>query len=106
MRAVVSSSNDALDVLFDVAAHHRENNFRYGNDRATSSAYPVPTDRSEQHNPSAPAAQGIDLPSPYQRSTLSNLPVYPPELLRVWGSCFFVKVGWLTAGEAINYVDL
>ena len=107
MTTVVSSSNDALDVLFDVAAQHRDNDFRYGNDHAPPVAENLThTDRNEQHNPSAPAAQGMDLPSPYRKSVLSNLPIYPPELLRVWQSCFFIKVGWLTAREAVNYVDL
>jgi hypothetical protein len=88
MRTVVSRGNEALDILFEAAAHQ---------ERAGAS--------NTQSGPSTV------LPRPYTSSntpprnhavTLSSATAVTLEL---WASCRFVSQGWLSAQEAITYID-
>jgi hypothetical protein len=89
MRTMVSRGNEALDILFEAAAHQER----------TSA-------RNAQSGPS-----GI-LPQPHTSSitptrnhavTLSSATTITLEL---WSNCRFVRQGWLSAQEAITYIDL
>lgn len=123
MRTVVSSGNDALNLLFEAAHHHS----REGGDdlmmvikgdaeevhRRTrvdySQSLPQHGTRGyggfhRNRGPSAGAARSIGTspaaPPPVTISSSSK------EILEVWQSYRFVKLGWLTAQEALSYVDL
>jgi hypothetical protein len=106
MRTVVSSGNDALNLLFDVASNDRENALQGIEDLA-----PVPD--SQMHDGSVRESglafadgHGLGSATPFEKSSPANLPSYPREMLKVWQSCHFIRMGWLSAREAIYYVDL
>ncbi|KAL1966948.1 hypothetical protein VTN77DRAFT_3692 [Rasamsonia byssochlamydoides] len=101
MRTVVSSGNDALNLLFEAAAHtNTQNSHLEPRDSRTQNDY-RPAVRNIQASgtavavgtsPAAPAAVEISNPN--------------RDVLNVWESCRFVKMGLFTAKEAITYVDL
>ncbi|KAL5046084.1 hypothetical protein BDW71DRAFT_214789 [Aspergillus fruticulosus] len=72
----VASGNDALDILFDAAAHGGSS-ARVGHGHAT-----VLEDTS----------------SPFDVRSEDNV-------LKIWEGCRFVKMGWFTAEEALMYTD-
>jgi hypothetical protein len=91
MRTVVSSGNDALNLLFE-AAHHRE---------ATESNN-VQQYETPQSGPSIPSAN-----SPFTFKAQPVLMSQPsPDTLKIWSACRYVQMGWFSAHEAITYVDL
>jgi hypothetical protein len=72
----VASGNDAMDILFDAAAH-AGSSARVGNGQATVlDDSDIPFDIGSEDN-----------------------------VLRVWDGCRFVKMGWFTAEEALSYTD-
>ncbi|KAH8799762.1 C6 transcription factor [Xylogone sp. PMI_703] len=90
MRTVVSSGNDALNILFEAASAESNPPFT-GDERFTS------------HGSRGSAR-------PLRRSSIMTLDQYPaapdPEVLKVWSLCRFVTMGWLTAKEAVAFIDL
>ncbi|KAF2119028.1 hypothetical protein BDV96DRAFT_369743 [Lophiotrema nucula] len=94
MRTVVSSGNDALNLLFE-AAHHRD--AIDAQEQSASQPYETPQSRTTIQDPSSPftfRAQPVQMSQP------------SPETLKVWTSCRFVQMGWFSAHEAVTYVDL
>lgn len=106
MRTVVSSGNDALNILFEAAAAHSK---EHGNGL------------SESSTPSRNARSSTGRPNNYENSL--NHSIVPPEVLakaaqpveisqaskevlNVWGACRFVRMGWFTAREAVTFIDL
>lgn len=101
MRHVVSSGNDALNLLFEAAAHtsSRSNDMTperqpgvgsgHGISRALSHSLPQAT-----YTGTSPAA-----PPPIELSMTD------PSLISVWESFRVVKLGWLNAKEAVTFVD-
>ena len=100
MRTIVTSSHDALGLLFQAAEQQNESS------RSETPAHAM--------NEQSLLRNSTQLPTP--RSTLSGAgpgPVFPdtlsnasPEVLRLWSRCRFVKQGWFSAREAITYIDL
>ncbi|KAL4761191.1 Zn(II)2Cys6 transcription factor domain-containing protein [Aspergillus foveolatus] len=72
----VASGNDAMNILFDAAAH-AGSSARVGNGQATALD---------------------DSNTPFDIGSEDNV-------LRVWEGCRFVKMGWFTAEEALSYTD-
>lgn len=104
MRTIVASSNDALGLLFKAVEQpnssddqddlHQDQynlNFNGGNTEQTNR-------ESIQH--STPYSTTSD------PSTLGHLSLVPHEVLQLWNRCRFVKQGWLSAREAVTFVDL
>jgi hypothetical protein len=108
MRTVVSSGNDALNILFEAAAAHSK---EHGNGL------------SESTTPSRNARNSTGRSNNYNSSMNQMHSVVPPEVLAkaarpveisqaskedlsVWGSCRFVRMGWFTAREAVTFIDL
>ncbi|GAB1195013.1 hypothetical protein APSETT444_004265 [Aspergillus pseudonomiae] len=106
MRTVVSSGNDALNILFEAAAAHSK---EHGNGL------------SESSTPSRNARSSTGRSNNYDNSL--NQSIVPPEVLAkaaqpveisqaskdvlsVWGACRFVRMGWFTAREAVTFIDL
>jgi hypothetical protein len=98
VRTVVSSGNDALNLLFEAAAYgQQDNNSQETNlqQRGTPTTQrPRPT-RSTGALGTSPAA-----PAPVEISDSTE------EVIHIWEACRFVKMGWFTAREAITFVDL
>ncbi|KAF2744563.1 hypothetical protein M011DRAFT_460847 [Sporormia fimetaria CBS 119925] len=97
MRTVVSSGKDALNLLFEAAAHRDA--MESQNEAAASASQPYETPRS-----------GISLQNPSSPFTFKAQPVQmsqpSPETLKIWTSCRYVQMGWFSAHEAVTYVDL
>ena len=89
MRTVVSRGNEALDILFEAAAHQERNSV--SNAQSGQSAIPPPP----QTLPVAAIGK--------QAAILSSASA---DMLELWSSCRFVRQGWLSAQEAITYIDL
>ncbi|RDW81177.1 putative C6 transcription factor [Aspergillus mulundensis] len=105
MRTVVSSGNDALNILFEAAAHSQEADLAEA--RMNSG------DITDQ------AAQGVNNESPFSQihSAVSSgglaKSIRPVEIsqaskdvLSTWETCRFVMMGWFTPREAVTLVDL
>lgn len=95
MRTVVSSGNDALNILFEAAAHSQdadmtEQGMRSGNTPGRS-VYGVSHESpfSQMHSAARPAE-------------LSNA---SKEVLSTWEGCRFVMMGWFTSREAVTLID-
>ncbi|KAF1997171.1 C6 transcription factor-like protein [Amniculicola lignicola CBS 123094] len=96
MRTVVSSGQDALNLLFE-AAHHRDAIDSQEHTASAGQAYETPRSGLSGPNPSSPftfRAQPVQMSQP------------SPETLKIWTYCRFVQMGWFSAHEAITYVDL
>ncbi|CAG8284293.1 unnamed protein product, partial [Penicillium nalgiovense] len=101
MRTVVTSGNDALNILFEAATAQEDN--------------------SPGNSPESPAGPPSVGPSTHDR-TLGNYDstfesvgrvIRPVKLseatqdtLNVWEACRFVKMGWFTAREAVTFIDM
>lgn len=100
VRTVVSSGNDALNLLFE-AAHHTEAPIN----ESSSQPGAVPEQRAQpvfQENPgSVYTAQ-----TPATSSRPTGLPHPTSDVLRIWKACRFIKMGWFTAEEAVYLVDM
>jgi hypothetical protein len=105
MRTVVSSGNDALNLLFAAAAYDQDNDSQTNNGRETNlqptvergtlnaqSSRPTRSTGALGTSPAAPA------PAEISDST--------QDVIQIWEACRFVKMGWFTAREAITFVDL
>jgi hypothetical protein len=102
MRNVVSSGNDALNLLFEAAAHTGSKNDDLGPDTQsnTQPSYGVPETQYETNYKSTAIGTSPAAPSPVELSNSDQ------NSLSVWESCRFVKMGWFTAKEAVSFVDL
>jgi hypothetical protein len=96
--SVVTSSNDALDILSDAARlHHPE-------DIPTTSG-PLSSGTSVQQ---APQTNPQVTPGGFNGLgfTISKLSQPDEPTLDLWDKCRFVRQGWFTAQEAVTYIDL
>ncbi|PWY78263.1 C6 transcription factor [Aspergillus heteromorphus CBS 117.55] len=106
MRTVVSSGNDALNILFEAAAVHSQENRLNGSgtqsrDAQTSTAHTSePDSAGDQTQPMLPVEVLAKAKRPVKLSTPSK------EVLGVWETCRFVKMGWFTSREAVTLIDL
>lgn len=103
MRTVVSSGNDALNILFRAAEASNMNDLATASKGSTTHSSPnVHPNQQQYRDPGTVASFG----------TAPTAPDYPalstvePEVLRVWEACRFVKLGWFTAAQAVTYIDL
>jgi hypothetical protein len=93
MRTFVSTGNDALNVLFR-AAEQRDQESAQG-----AMSTPRGSKRAEDCN-TTPTA--YPMPPPPE----SYNPHIEPDILQLWESFRFVKMGWFTPREAVFYMDL
>ncbi|OJJ45494.1 hypothetical protein ASPZODRAFT_69943 [Penicilliopsis zonata CBS 506.65] len=99
MRTVVSSGNDALNILFEAATAHEQDS---------------EPDRLGDQTPDAQASLlGPVSDSPLASYGSSTGVVRRPDtadarrdVLKTWEACQFIRMGWLTAREAVTLIDL
>ena len=105
MRTVVSSGNDALNILFEAAAAHSRGN-EMGTDAQPGNNGYSETRATRNENPWTCS----DSAAPYHIATRIVYPVElsqaSKEVLEVWEACRFVKMGWFTSREAVTLIDL
>lgn len=92
MRTLVTSGNDALNILFEAASRDVNTNNNAG-DEYLRNQYPIPWGISPQSF------------SAHAEVQVSN-PLPSLEAIKVWGECRFVMMGWVTALDALTYIDL
>ncbi|PYI14245.1 putative C6 transcription factor [Aspergillus japonicus CBS 114.51] len=107
MRTVVSSGNDALNILFEAAVAHSQENM--ANDFQSQS-------QTIQDNASHGKGTGNSTMNPpqfkYPTEALAKakrpvqLSPASEEVLKVWETCRFVRMGWFTSREAVTLIDL
>lgn len=107
MRPVVSSGNDALNILFQAAAQEQAGG---ASDLRTASQVSA-ADGSSNVQPNAqPIANAGSAGSfgtaPPMVSECPSLSKVEPEILDIWDACRFVHMGWFSSREAVTYIDL
>lgn len=92
---MVSSENDALNILFEAATCAEPVN-----------TFPSASETALNGLPSVPEVE--ESPGSLQQSTLqlNSIGSIDYDILRIWNACRFVKMGWFTAHEAMTLVDL
>jgi len=104
MRTVVASGNDALNILFEAAAaHSRGNGTAAGAQPGNALSSENRTTRSED---SLGGYSGADLEGSTSMVHPVEISRVSKEVLDVWESCRFVKMGWFTSREAVTFIDL
>lgn len=105
MRTVVSSGNDALNILFEAAAAHSGRN-GMGPDAQPGNNGSSESRAARNEN----SWTGGDSAAPFHVATRTVYPVEisqaSKEVLEVWEACRFVKMGWFTSREAVTLIDL
>ncbi|KAL4886975.1 hypothetical protein BJY04DRAFT_204590 [Aspergillus karnatakaensis] len=104
MRTVVSSGNDALNILFEAAAHRQEVDLAdqemHSRNTPNSTSYGV--GRGSSFGPYSAATP--DVPSKTIHPV--ELSFATQEVLGIWEACRFVMMGWFTSREAVTLIDL
>ncbi|KAF5539403.1 ARO80-positive transcription regulator of ARO9 ARO10 [Fusarium mexicanum] len=94
---LVSNGNDALRLLYQPA-------IKQANKEGTSPSNQGPTTRHTLHRGAETSSPGTTA------SVMTSRPnhIFPVSLspLTVWRAFRFVRMGWFTAEEAVNYIDL
>ena len=101
MRTVVSSGNDAMNLLFEAARQEGDceaQNAQGENDGAASTQT-----MGIQFHPTSKHTHSTNAPSPPPHNV--RIPDACSDALEVWSACRFVKMGWFSAHEAIFYID-
>jgi hypothetical protein len=89
LRTVVSTGNDALSILFEAATQER-------NTTLDGPSPPLNGAMLQQPSPSTAT------PTNFQ----AGIPTPGSDVLKVWETCRFVTMGWLTPRDAVTYTDL
>lgn len=98
----MSSGNDALNLLFQAAAHEGENTSSIDQSASNPGQGAPPAQGTSSYVAFSSSASLIGSqpgPSPAKISPASR------DVLRVWEACRFVRMGWFSAREAITYID-
>lgn len=104
MRTVVSSGNDALNILFEAAAaaHNQDN----GQDEQGEREQGPSSTRRETGRRSVNGKNSAVDPDVLQKAVQPiELSDASKEVLNVWEACRFVKMGWFTSREAVTLID-
>ncbi|KAJ6164979.1 hypothetical protein N7470_003651 [Penicillium chermesinum] len=102
MRTVVASGNDALNILFEAATAHSQ-------EEEASRKSPLKHDNTSNQRQNQQAlgyeSSASTIP-PSRVAAPVNLVEASQETLKLWANCRFVKMGWFTAREAVTFIDL
>ncbi|THC92181.1 hypothetical protein EYZ11_008340 [Aspergillus tanneri] len=105
MRTVVSSGNDALNILFEAAAVHSQEN---GLNESGPQSRTVQSSSGRSSSSSRPMNPHV-MVSPEVLAKASRpvgLSHVSKDILSVWETSRFVRMGWFTSREAVTFVDL
>lgn len=107
MRTVVSNGHDALNLLFEAANQEGQSD-----NQSPSSLYPHGAGRTPHSgigNLSAAACTSSpagSVPVSMNVTPGATASDHKTEVLEVWSAFRFVRMGWLSAQEAVTFVDL
>jgi hypothetical protein len=101
MRTVVTSGNDALNILFEAATAQEENS--PGNSSESPAGPPSVGPSTHDRTPGNYGSAFESVTRVIRPVRLSDA---TQDTLNVWEACRFVKMGWFTAREAVTFIDL
>jgi hypothetical protein len=101
MRTVVSSGSDALNLLFEVAHQQAGEEEGHTPQMAIDGTNAVVGSLYDENSTAMSSAT-----APSRTSRPNVLPNALSDAIHVWNACRFVKMGWLSAEEAIMFIDL
>lgn len=101
VQTVISGPNDALNLLFDVGSSRAPVGLAANTDTVPTHSSHLNTRQDSVVNLQEQAKSNRQIEGPSQHA-----PKVQGSLVRVWQSCHFVRMGWLTAREALQYIDL
>ncbi|KAF2154262.1 hypothetical protein K461DRAFT_125631 [Myriangium duriaei CBS 260.36] len=96
MRTVVSSGNDALNLLYQAAHTQREPSTNPDSEPTPPLAHTI----SAQHDHAMSAG------TPGHQIDIFPMIKLNEDTFRLWNACRFVRMGWFSAEEAATYIDL
>lgn len=106
MRTVVASGNDALNILFEAATAHQDDNSM----EESSPAMGVPSRNDASRPKERSTPRNFESPTGFESVPRSicavNISEVTQDVLQVWEACRFVRMGWFTAKEAVTFIDL
>lgn len=104
MRTVVSSGNDALNILFEAAAaaHNQDDGSEQDARQRGQSLAGMDTENGPSLDGRHSTTGTEVIPKIVRPVELSNA---SREILNVWEACRFVKMGWFTSVEAVTFID-
>jgi hypothetical protein len=101
VRTVISGANEAFNLLFDVVPNRDQGHVADLSGAAGNQPSSVNSvSRTVQNQDEPPEMHSLS------NGPSQHFPGFSSSLIRTWQSCHFVRMGWLTAREAIQYVDL
>lgn len=108
MRTVVSNGHDALNLLFQAANQEGHND-----SQSPSSHHPHGTGRTPQSTAgdfsaatTSTSSPAVSVPMNVNVTSGATPPDHNADVLEVWSAFRFVRMGWLSAQEAVTLVDL
>lgn len=107
MRTVVSSGNDALNILFEAAVAHSQENMA---NEFQSQSQTIQDNASHGRAVDNSATNPPQFKYPTEALAKAKRPVQlspaSEDVLKVWETCRFVRMGWFTSREAVTLIDL
>lgn len=107
MRTVVSNGHDALNLLFQAANQEGQHD-----SQSPSSQYPHGAGRTPQSTvgnisgAASTSSPAVSVPMNANVTSGATPPDHNANVLEVWSAFRFVRMGWLSAQEAVTLVDL
>ncbi len=113
----INTPEDALHLLLKASSHSKDLELQITHEEGNPQSPPdsKPGNSSENYHfagpaPIEPVADGAHLANIDPAIASGGLNNFitddsPPETLRIWSRLRFVRAGWLTAREAISYID-
>ena len=107
MRTVVSSGNDALNILFEAAAAHSREQSANESGVRSENVHDIMGDSGNHRTGSISQVQSGVSPEVLAKAMRPvGLSHASREVLDVWEACRLVKMGWFTSKEAVTFIDL
>lgn len=107
MRTVVSNGHDALNLLFEAANQEGHSDSQSPGSRYPHGAGRTPHSSTGHYSAAAcTSSPAGSVPVSMNVAPSSMAPDPRTDVLEVWSAFRFVRMGWLSAQEAVNFVDL
>ncbi|KAL4937264.1 hypothetical protein BDV06DRAFT_203244 [Aspergillus oleicola] len=105
MRTVVSSGNDALNILFEAATHSQEADLAE-QEMNTGDAYNRAASGASHETPFSQMYSAVSSGMVTKELRPVEISQASSEVLGIWEACRFVMMGWFTSREAVTLIDL
>lgn len=110
IQTLVTKPNDALTLLFEAAGREELsalNSRQPSSERNLDDAAHVGAASTRGYGSNGPSpANAYATPRSTKASMIESLPTPPAEIVELWKRSRFVRQGWLSATQAVLYIDL